>query len=91
MFWQIYLPVLAALVSSFVITTLFDIGMTYLVHKKQESARKEFETKVARGEIDPMTMLFGGAEVPAGLGGGLPTASGEGSANVPGNSHGQYL
>ena len=94
-FLDLYIPVLAALVSAFAISELFNFGLGYYFHKKQETARKEFEAKVASGEIDPMSMMFGGG---AGAMGGmpgvmdvapkLPTASGEGSPPIV---PGQYL
>lgn len=96
MFWTIYCPVFAALVSAFAVTEVFHICVGYYVHKKQEKMRKEFEDKVASGEIDPMSMLFGGGGGMPGMGGPgmmdvspLPTASGETDAARLG--HGQYL
>jgi hypothetical protein len=95
MFWQIYCPVFAALVSAFGVTELFHIGIGYYVHRKQTKLREEFEAKVASGEINPMEMMFGGGM--PGMGGPgmmdipqLPTASGNGANGVD-VSHGQYL
>jgi hypothetical protein len=92
-FWSIYCPVFAALVSAFAVSEIFQIGVGYYVHKKQEKFRAEFEAKVASGEIDPMQMMFGG-------GGGMPGFGGPGMMDVPplptasgkvDQSHGQYL
>ena len=53
-FWQIYFPVLAAGVSSFVVAGGLHMGIGYYFHKKQERHQKEFEDKVAKGEVDPL-------------------------------------
>jgi len=89
-FWIIFCPVFAALIAHFMITELFNVALGYYLHKKQERLRKEFEAKVASGEIDPTSMLMGGFPSPGmDFPSGLPTASGEASA--PEVSHGQYL
>lgn len=87
-FWVIFCPVFAALIAHFMVTELFNVALGYYLHKKQERLRKEFEAKVASGEIDPMSMM--GGFPPSGMGfpPGLPTASGEVETGVP---HGQYL
>jgi len=94
MFWTIYWPTFAALVSAFAVSEAFQIAVGFYVHKKNEKLRKEFEEKVASGEIDPMQMMGFGGGMPPGMGGPgmmdippLPTASGNGSEL----SHGQYL
>ncbi len=94
-FWSIYFPVLAALVSSFAISELFQMGLGYYLHRKQTKLREEFEAKVASGEINPMEMMFG-PDGPGGFGGPsmpgmppLPTISGE--ADGVNTAHGQYL
>lgn len=87
-FWQIFWPVFAALLSSFVITETFHFGISYYMLKKQDKARKELEAKIARGEVDPMSMMFGGYS-PAEFDLPLPTASGEKLGSEA--SHGQYL
>ena len=90
MFWQIYCPVFVALISAFMVTELLHFCLGYYLHKKQEKARREFEAKIASGEIDPMSMMFGGGGFgPPGMDFQLPTASGK--ADAPGISHGQYL
>jgi len=89
-FWIIFCPVFAALIAHFMITELFNVALGYYLHKKQERLRKEFEAKVASGEIDPASMMMGGFPPPGmDFSSGLPTASGE--ASVPEVSHGQYL
>lgn len=93
-FWSIYLPVFAALVSAFATTELFHLALGYHLHKKQEKLRKEFEEKVARGEIDPMQMMFGAMGPPPGMSfNPIPTV--EGTENVTTSAskegHGQYL
>jgi len=91
MFWQIYCPVFAALVSAFTIWELFQISVSIYLHKKHEKIRAEFEAKIASGEIDPMSMMVGEG-IPGGMGGPmmglppLPTASGQQDTD-----HGQYL
>jgi hypothetical protein len=93
-FWSIYLPVFAALVSAFAVTEVFHLGLGYYFHKKQEKLRKEFEEKVARGEIDPMQMMFGGMGPPPGMSyNPLPTVEGTENVIVPTTKegHGQYL
>jgi hypothetical protein len=92
MFWTIFWPVLAALICAFVFSELVHIGVGVYVHKKQEKLRKEFEAKVASGEIDPMQMMFGEGGAPGmmDLPPNLPTASGIGE-DKPELSHGQYL
>ena len=88
-FWTIYCPVFAALLSAFAVTEIFHFTLGYYFHKKQEKARKEFEAKVASGEINPMEMMFGGGFGPPGLD-FPPTTSGE-KPEGPSVSHGQYL
>lgn len=93
-FWSIYLPVFAALVSAFVVTELFHMAIGYHFHKKQEKLRKEFEEKVARGEIDPMSMLFGGMGPPPGMNlTPIPTVEGTENVQISASKegHGQYL
>jgi len=93
MFWTIFWPVFAALVCAFVVSELAHVAVGFYVHKKQEKLREEFEAKVASGEIDPMSMMFGGAGGVPGMGDlppGLPTASGNGDGKSE-LSHGQYL
>jgi hypothetical protein len=92
-FWQIYFPVFAGGVSSFLVAWGLQMGVGYYFHKKQERRQKEFEDKVAKGEIDPlenmgMSGIFDmadtlnkGANVP-------PTASGQ---EGPKDGIGQYL
>ncbi len=96
MFWQIYWPVFAAIVSAFGVSELFSMGLGYYLHRKQTKLRAEFEAKIASGEINPMEMMFGpdgpgGSGGPGGMPGmpPLPTTSGE----TPGaNSiHGNYV
>ena len=89
-FLQIYLPILAALLSAFVITEAFHLALSYYMHRK---AQRDFEAKVARGEIDPMTMMFGGAGMPGMPAMGpppLPTVSGKVNETGP-SGYGQYL
>ncbi len=95
MFWQIYWPVFAAVVSAFGVSELFQMSLGYYLHRKQNKLREEFEAKVASGEINPMEMMFG-AGGPGGFGGpaipGMPpppTASGE--TTGANRSHGLYL
>lgn len=93
MFWEIFCPVFAALISAFTILELFQMGLGYYMHRKQTRLREEFEAKVASGEINPMEMMLGGGM--PGMGGPgmvdmppLPTASGNNGADL---THGQYL
>lgn len=92
MFWQIFCPVFAALVSAFAVSELFQMGLGYYFHRKQMRLRKEFEAKVASGEINPMEMMFGGGMSGMGDPGmdfpQLPTVSGSNGADL---THGQYL
>jgi hypothetical protein len=93
MFWTIFWPVFAALVGAFTISEGLQICIGFYAHKKNEKLRKEFEEKVASGEIDPMQMMFGGGGGVPGmvdLPPGFPTASGNGEAKSE-LSHGQYL
>jgi len=93
MFWTIFWPVFAALVSAFTISEGLQICIGFYAHKKNEKLRKEFEEKVASGEIDPMQMMFGAGGGVPGMGElppGFPTASGNGSDKSE-LSHGQYL
>ena len=93
MFWEIFCPVFAALISAFTISELFQMGLGYCMHRKQMRLREEFEAKVASGEINPMEMVFGGG-MPGGMNPGmvdmppLPTASGSNGTDL---THGQYL
>ena len=93
MFWQIYCPVLAALISAFAVTEFLHICVGYYVHKKQAKLQEELEAKLASGEITPMEMMFGGAGMPGTGSPGMmdipsrPTASGNGVDLT----HGQYL
>jgi len=90
-FWQIYCPVFAALFSSFVVTEFVNFCLGYYLHKKQEKARREFEAKVASGEIDPMQFMFGGGFDP-GMNYPMPTISGETKPREGATlGHGQYL
>ncbi len=95
-FSEIYWPVFSALISALVVSELFQMGLSYWIHRKQEKLREEFEAKVASGEIDPMQVMFGGSPMPGGPGGppmnfpNLPTSSGNG-ANGADIRHGQYL
>jgi len=94
MFWQIFCPVFAALVSAFAVSEGFQMAIGYYIHRKQMRLREEFEAKVASGEINPMEMMMGMGGMP-GMGGPgvdfphppLPTASGNGADLT----HGQYL
>ena len=93
MFWTIFWPVFAALVAAFTISEGLQICIGFYAHKKNEKLRKEFEEKVASGEIDPMQMMFGAGGGVPGMGElppGFPTASGNGEAKSE-LSHGQYL
>jgi len=93
MFWTIFWPVFAALVSAFIISEGLQLCIGLYAHKKNEKLRKEFEEKVASGEIDPMQMMFGAGGGLPGVGDlppGLPTASGNGEVKEE-LSHGQYL
>lgn len=94
-FWSIFWPVFCALIGAFAVSELFHIGMGYIIHRKQERLRREFEEKVARGEIDPMSAMFGGFS-PMSFGGpGLPGVVGEGKIEgavaKDGDGTGQYL
>ena len=95
MFWQIFCPVFAALVSAFAVSEGFQMAIGYYLHRKQMRLREEFEAKVASGEINPMEMMMGMGGMPGGMGGPgmmdippLPTASGSNGADL---THGQYL
>jgi len=95
MFWQIFCPVFAALVSAFAVSEGFQMAIGYYLHRKQMRLREEFEAKVASGEINPMEMMMGMGGMPGGMGGPgmmdippLPTASGGNGADL---THGQYL
>jgi len=92
MFWSIYCPVFAALVSAFVVTEVFHVGVGYYLHRKQEKLRAEFERKIASGEIDPLQMMFGAGGSPGIMEfpPGFPTTSGN-EPNKPELMHGQYL
>jgi hypothetical protein len=92
-FWQIYFPVFAAGVSSFLVAGSLHMGVGYYFHKKQQRRQKEFETKVANGEIDPLGAMSGGVfnmeehEFPVDRF-ARPTASGQ---EGPKDGIGQYL
>ena len=90
-FWVIFWPVFAALVSSFVVTELFNVVLGFYIHRKQERMRKDLEAKIASGEIDPISLLTGQVASPPGMDFSprLTTASGE--VDAPEVSHGQYL
>lgn len=88
-FWQIFCPVFAALISTFVFAELLNFGVRYYFHRKQKRVRKELETKIANGEIDPMDMLFEGFD-PSNFGYPPSTISGN-ENNSARASHGQYL
>jgi len=92
MFWTIFWAVFAALVCGFAVTELFNFGLGYYLHHKQERQRIEFEEKFAKGEVEltPVQQMMLGAMggAPPGTIPTLPTASGdEGTKDGPG----QYL
>ena len=87
-FWDIFWPVFGAIMASFIITELYNVLLGYYIHKKQEHLRKEFEAKVASGEIDPTSMM--GGFPPPGMNFPLPTTA-SGEVDAPEVSHGQYL
>ena len=92
MFWQIYCPVFAALVSAFLLSELVQGCLGWYLRRKYAKMREDFDDKVANGEIDPMQLML---ESMGGMGPGamgnpmtpppLPTASGQE------NGTGQYL
>lgn len=92
-FWQIYLPVFAAGVSSFIVAGSIHMSIGYYFHKKQQRHQKEFEAKVASGEIDPLGVMSGGMfnmeehEFPVDRF-ARPTVSGQ---KGPNDGTGQYL
>lgn len=88
-FWTIYCPVFAALLSAFLITEVFHFSLEYYVHKKQEKTPRELKARIASGEIDPMSMMFGEGSSP-GRDFPLPVASGDKPSGSE-ISHGQYL
>ena len=60
-FWQIYFPVLVAMLSFFVITEFVGFCLSLLLRKKSQAAQEEYEAKMASGEIaNPMEIMFGG-------------------------------
>ena len=92
-FWEIYFPVFAAGVSGFIVAGSIHMGVGYYFHKKQERRQKEFEEKVARGEIDPlenmgMSGIFDMADALNKGTNEVPTASGQ---EGPKDGIGQYL
>ena len=51
-FWDIYWPVLAALISSVVVFEAFQLGLSYYITKNQMRKYAEFQEKVQSGEIE---------------------------------------
>lgn len=97
MFWTVFWPTFAAFVGAYVVQELYQMALSYYLHRKQVAQRAEFEKKVANGEISPteMGMMFNGGGMGSGPGMGnfppgfSPTDSSE---NAPENEdYGQYL
>jgi hypothetical protein len=90
-FWQVFWPVFSAMLSVLVIMEMYQLGLGYILRKKQDALRKDLEAKIASGEINPMAAMLGGA----GFGGNMPefpsfpTTSGQ--TNGEDRGHGTYM
>ena len=58
-FWNIYYPVLAALISSVAVFETVHFGIGYLMHKRQAKKYLEFQEKVQSGEIEMPPEMMG--------------------------------
>jgi hypothetical protein len=94
-FWDIYLPVLTAILSSIALFELAHVGLSYLYTKHQMQKYLDFQAKVQSGEIEmPPELLgqMGGSPLGGHMGmfpGAMPP--GQGGTTVSGEGPGQYL
>jgi len=96
-FWDIYWPILAAMVSSVAIFEAFHFSISWYLSKRQLKKYTEFQEKVESGEIEiPPELLgqMGGSALGGHMGmfpGMMPPTPGNTTASGEGKSPGQYL
>ncbi len=90
-FWDLYWPMLAALISSVIVFEAGHIGVSYLMAKQQMKKYLDFQEKVKSGEIEIPPEMMGH------MMGGMPGMEEQppfGSyptATISGEGPGQYL
>lgn len=99
-FWDIYCPVLAALVSATIFFEIIHFGLAYFHAKRQAKKTQEWEDKLKAQGIDPSQMgimdlfggQYGGAPFPMG-GVDIPPVPSSGTDGGYANheGHGQYI
>ena len=93
-FWDIYLPILGAILSSMAIFETLHLGLGYLQAKQQMQKYLEFQEKLQSGEIElpPELMQMSGSPMggPMGMFPGMMPPT-QGDPTVSGEGPGQYL